>query len=88
MNFKNISSKKSKTNKFRIVEEGDNYGLNFMLTHDEKMPMIEFYSDDYFISRYYLDTFLEVKDGLCLDGGAREYDLPGEDIQKIKNSLK
>ena len=30
----------------RIVFEGDNYGLNHCLTHDETEPMIEFYDMD------------------------------------------
>ena len=30
----------------RIVFEGDGYGLNHCLTHDETEPMIEFYDMD------------------------------------------
>ena len=74
-----------------------------------KEPMIEFYSligDDkdgalawdgvkgyWFISRYYLSTFLgkskysfnggPVRNGLSLDGGYPEYDLDAQDCQKV-----
>ena len=77
-------------------------------THN-KEPMIEFYSligDDkdgalawdgvkgyWFISRYYLSTFLgkskysynggPVRNGLSLDGGYPEYDLDAQDCQKV-----
>lgn len=47
----------------------------------------------WFVSRYYLDTFLgtseysrgggPVKTGLCLDGGMRGYDLSAETCQKV-----
>ena len=46
----------------RIINQGDNYGLNDCLTHNEVNPMIEFYyaateeNPAYFISRYYLTT--------------------------------
>lgn len=74
-----------------------------------KEPLIEFYiliGDNkkgslawdgimgyWFISRYYLDTFLgtciysrnggPVKNGLCLDGAYHEYDLDAQDCQKV-----
>lgn len=86
--MKNINSKTSKTNGYKVINEGDNYGRNNVLTHDEKDSLIEFYMDDFFISRYYLSTFLEIETGLCLEGGAREYDLNSDDIKKIQNSLK
>ena len=75
----------------------------------DKEPMIEFYTlvgDDtagslawdgakgyWFISRYYLNTFLgksvysfnggPVRNGLSLDGGYPEYDLDAHDCQKV-----
>ena len=77
-------------------------------THN-KEPMIEFYTligDDkdgdlawdgvmgyWFVSRYYLSTFLgkseysrnggPVRNGLCLDGGYPEYDLDAQDCQRV-----
>ena len=77
-------------------------------THN-KEPMIEFYSligdatdgalawdgvkGYWFISRYYLSTFLgksvysfnggPVKNGLSLDGGYPKYDLDAQDCQKV-----
>ena len=55
----------------RIIHEGDRYGLNDCLTHDESAPMVEFFDKTYeeavfqiegftplgqFVSRYYLKT--------------------------------
>ncbi len=55
----------------RIVNQGDAYGLNMQLTHDEANPLVEFYDATHdfdkspegevlgqFISRYYLSTLL------------------------------
>ena len=54
----------------RIVREGDRYGLDDCLTHDESGPMAEFYDATYagderfsphgqFVSRYYVSTLME-----------------------------
>lgn len=56
----------------RVVFDGDKYGRDMCLTHDEHEPMIEFYDADYdfdldtdgsvlgqFVSRYYAETLLE-----------------------------
>ena len=42
----------------RIINEGDNYGRNNCLTHDESLPLIEFWDMDagVFVSRYYVET--------------------------------
>ena len=46
----------------RIINQGNNYGLNDCLTHNEDNPLVEFYyaaTEDkpaYFISRKYLTT--------------------------------
>jgi hypothetical protein len=54
----------------RILHEGDRYGLNDCLTHDESEPTIEFFDKTYiegftslgqFVSRYYLSTLEEPK---------------------------
>lgn len=61
--------------KVRRVDQGDSYGLDDALTHDDPRPMIEFYDAEHeqFVSRYYLETLLERdpadRQGLCLDGG-------------------
>lgn len=73
----------------RIVERGDHYGHKMGLCHGGDVPMIEFYDTRYkfdrdgdiilgqFISRYYLDTFKEIKpgDGLNLQGGVSAWNL-------------
>jgi hypothetical protein len=77
-----------------IVMQGETYGLNNALTHDKEMPLIEFYfrgtqTDDTgaFISRYYLDTLMDTnggeREGLCLDGRMREFDLSSEDMAGV-----
>ena len=70
----------------RIVRNGEHYGRNNCLTHDENDPLIEFFDmtvrpdlwgdEGYFVSRYYLSTLLEDANelretGLCLHGGGR-----------------
>lgn len=79
--------------KVRVVQKGDRFGRNHVLTHDKADPMVEFYlsnegtdRDDYFISRYYLSTFRDIpyRQGLCLDGGQREFDLDKFDIAFVK----
>jgi len=67
--------------RMRLVPEGERYGREDCLTHDEVDPLVEFYdaSQDpekfgergQFVARYYLSTLRE-RDGalgLCLDGG-------------------
>lgn len=55
-----------------IVREGEHYGLNGVLVHNEARPLVEFYdmrypfwplkpdsgADGQFVSRYYADTLL------------------------------
>ena len=65
----------------RIVRQGDNYGRNFCLTHDEAEPLVEVYDTRYphtvygqFVSRYYAKDLLrgfikEQPHGITLDGG-------------------
>ena len=72
----------------RLVEQGDKYGLNLSLTHDEAEPLVEFYDASYdfdkdesgkvlgqFVSRYYMSTLAGEYNGtfgLCLDGGSAD----------------
>lgn len=72
----------------RLVEQGDKYGLNLCLTHDEAEPLVEFYDASYdfdkdesgkvlgqFVSRYYMSTLAGEYNGtfgLCLDGGSAD----------------
>jgi hypothetical protein len=57
----------------RVVNQGDAYGRNGCLTHDQAAPMVEFYDTTYagenpdtftgdlgqFVSRYYLSTLMD-----------------------------
>jgi len=59
--------------KVKILRKGDQYGLNKCLTHEDGVPLIEFYdavSDDdqegFFISRYSADSLL----GQCKFSGS------------------
>jgi len=72
----------------RLVEQGDKYGLNMCLTHDEAEPLVEFYDAQYdfvldingkvlgqFVSRYCMSTLAGEYNGtfgLCLDGGSAD----------------
>lgn len=93
----------------RIVFKGDRYGRDGCLTHDKDDPVVEFYTltegdkdgslswdgvkGCWFISRYYLSTFLgkseysrnggPVKNGVCLDGAYPQFSLDAQDCQKV-----
>jgi len=69
----------------RVVNKGDKYGRDFVLTHEEDKPLVEFYDSRYphtefgqFVSRYYVETILGTdkwgsgEGGLILDGGNRD----------------
>ena len=88
----------------RIVNNGDKYGREFCLTHDEDKPMVEFYDRRYphtqygqFVSRYYVGTLLgyegfyggEPTGGLCLDGGnAKEWSVSADGMALVRAYLK
>ena len=79
----------------RIVREGDAYGLNDCLTHDEAEPLIEFYdaSQDpeafgprgQFVSRYYLTTLLEHTPGtgLGLEGSVPVWSIDADELDAL-----
>lgn len=81
----------------RIVNTGDNYGLNMCLLN-VKAPMVEFYDVRYphtqygqFVSRYYISTILgdkEYPNGLCLDGRVAAWHVSAEDMQQVITFLK
>ena len=85
----------------RIVNTGDNYGLNMCLLN-VKAPMVEFYDVRYrhtpygqFVSRYYISTILsqdsrggEYSNGLCLDGRVPAWHVSAEDMQQVITFLK
>ena len=78
----------------RVIFEGDKYGRDMCLVHDDAEPMIEFYDADYdfdtdtdgkvlgqFVPRYCADTILEdikTTNGIDLHGG-----VPKWTIEKI-----
>lgn len=73
----------------RIIEKGDKWGRNNVLTYDKDHPMIQFCQGDFMISSYYLSTFMEIKDnGLCLDGGMRKYDQSAVRIRQLQNFVR
>jgi len=88
----------------RIVNNGDKYGREFCLTHDEDKPMVEFYDRRYphtqygqFVSRYYVGTLLghdgfyggQPTGGLCLDGGnADSWTVSAEDMILVRAYLQ
>ena len=88
-----------KADKFnvRVVSRGDKYGLNFALTHNGIMPLVEFYDSRYphtefgqFVSRYYLDTIINRDDrfGLSLDSGVTAWTVPAEAMAEVIETLK
>ena len=56
-----ITNDKNKEFKIKLIQKGDNYGLDNCLTHFDVDPMIEFWDvkTDQFISRYFLSTLKE-----------------------------
>lgn len=88
----------------RIVNNGEKYGREFCLTHDEDKPMVEFYDRRYshtqygqFVSRYYVGTLLgldgfyggEPTGGLCLDGGnPNSWTVSAEDMVLVRAYLQ
>lgn len=88
-----------KADKFnvRIVTRGEKFGLNFALTHEGIMPLVEFYDSRYphteygqFVSRYYLDTILnrDRRYGLTLDGGIEDWTVPAQAMNEVIDTLK
>ena len=77
----------------RVIKQGDHYGLNDCLTHDNEQAMVEFYDPRYttdgftplgqFVSRYYVDTLVvhDVNTGLLLDGGVPEWSMSATELQ-------
>jgi len=73
----------------KILKQGDKYGLLNCLTHDENEPLVEFYSGKYFISRYYAKTLLKgAVNGLCLDGGQRQFDIDLATMMSIRAFIR
>ena len=95
----NLLSVESRGIKFnvRIVQEGDNYGLNNCLTHEQKEPLVEFYDSRYphtefgqFVSRYNMNTLLQrnANVGLDLDGGIADWKIDAKGMEDVTQWLE
>ena len=97
MSTTTVTNDEGRTFTIRIVRNGDNYGRNWCLTHDDDDALVEFYDLTYadekdplgqFASRYYASTLIEDQDrltnlGLGLDGGAPEWDIDGDTMGQV-----
>ena len=79
----------------RLVEKGDKYGLNDILTHDEADPLVEFFDTRYehtdfgqFVTRYYLGTLLKSGGGLCLQGDVPSWSVGEACMNRIRDWLR
>lgn len=78
----------SEVNAYRVIEKGDKYGLNDSLTYERDEPLIEFYKDNHFITRYRVVDFVESEGGnLSLVEDDSRYILSVDDIENIKKEL-
>lgn len=82
----------------RLVEQGEGYGRNFELIHENSEPMIEFYDSRYkfpdyqkdginlgqFVSRYNKSTFEQVHTGLFLDSGSTDWALNLDNVKMVQ----
>lgn len=79
----------------RIVEHGDNYGLNGTLTHKWERPLVEFYDTRHehtdfgqFVSRYFLETLIDGEGGLNLQGGVPMWSINEPCMNRIRDWLR
>ena len=73
-----------------VINDGDNYGKNNVLTHDRKDQLVEFWDTkhDQFVSRYYKSTLLECgSGGLALQGDVPEWTVSSEGMNEVKIML-
>lgn len=96
MSLLNVESRGIKFN-VRLVHQGDKYGLNNCLTHEQKEPLVEFYDTRYphtefgqFVTRYNMSTLLErtAHVGLDLDGGIPDWKIDVEGMAKVTSWLE
>lgn len=75
----------------KVVNKGDSYGRNGVLTHDKDEPLVEFYDDKYnqFVSRYYMTTMLEHGAyGLNLQGDVPAWKISRYGMQEVQEYLR
>lgn len=74
--------------KIAIILPGDKYGRNDCLTHPQGAePMVEFYCDNQFVTRYYASTITERDGGLCCDMSIPEWDISADMMQEIRQFI-
>ncbi len=81
----------------RIVSFGDKYGLANSLVNNDKEPLVEFYDARYtnekftpfgqFVTRYRFNVLDHnaLRNGLCMDGGIKDWHIEPNEMQEIKN---
>ena len=81
--------------RIRVVMSGENYGRDDCLNHEKSEPLVEFFDKRFphtpngqFVSRYYLETIMNISDGLNLDGGVDAWKVSKEGIYFVKEKLK
>ncbi len=79
----------------RIVEHGDNYGLNDALTHKGERPLVEFYDTRHehtdlgqFVTRYFLGTLIDGEGGLNPQGGVPTWSINEPCMNRIRDWLR
>lgn len=81
----------------KVVFQGEKYGRDNCLTHEEAKPLVEFYDSRHkhtehgqSISRYYASTLLEGdhNHGLCLYGGEPAWNLTAPQFLLVCNFLE
>ncbi len=88
-----IQNKNGRKFRAKIIRKGDQYGKDNCLTHDGDKPLVEFWDltyqnnkfgpDGQFVSRYYVETILEVVNGLCLQGDVPEWNIDAEPMTQV-----
>ena len=85
----------------RVVEQGERYGRNMMLTHEENEPLVEFYDARHpfdfdldgnqlgqFVSRYYISTLAKSEGGINLCGHYEGAILEEEPMRLVQEFMK
>lgn len=84
----------------RVIGKGDNYGRNRCLISEENKQLVEFYDVEgsgaegfdelgQFISRYYIETIMEIENyGLNLYADVEEWSIEVDNIKKIQNWIE
>jgi hypothetical protein len=72
------------------IKTDKNKDISVKITYEGSKALVSFYHNSYFISQYYADTLLEDKvvNGLCLDGGQRQFDVDVFAMWKVVKFIK